>query len=249
MDKKPGIGRVYIDFWKRSFDYKGVSSLRDYWIPVGLHLGLTALAAAIFVIGNANFWPSLPFWILTGFLILGLIPFVALTVRRLRDTGLSGLWALLLLFVGAGTCVVLALCAAGSGFLPEIERPVNLYGPPPVETTFDPQDMTVEDIYGPPPTEDTDIDPTTETPAPLYGPPPTQGGDIEPVTEAMPTQGGDVDPVTETVPALYGPPVSSELETEKKDPEETGESGSDFDPSEMTVEPLYGVPASPSVER
>ena len=154
MDSRPGFGKAYIDFWKRSFDYQGVSSLREYWIPVGLHLALTVLAAAYYVLGDRSDWPGLPFWILIGFLILGLVPFLALTVRRLRDTGMSGLWALLLLFVGAGTCVVLALCAAGSGFLPETERPVSLYGPPPVESTFDPQETTPAPLYGPPPAGD-----------------------------------------------------------------------------------------------
>lgn len=229
MDNKPGFGRAYIEFWKRSFDYRGTSSLREYWMPVGLHLGLTALLVLFYLLK----W-NIPFWILLIYLLLSVIPFVALTVRRLRDTGLSGLWALLLLFVGAGTCVVLALCAAGSGFLPGENRPVNLYGPPPIETAFDPSEMPVEDIYGPPPSEEA-FDPTKETAAQLYGPPPTQGSNIAPVTE--------------TVPALYGPPVSSELETEKKDPAQTEESGSDFDPSEMTAEPLYGVPESPSVVR
>ena len=198
MDNKPGFGRAYTDFWKRSFDYRGACSLREYWMPVGLHLGLTALLVLFYLLK----W-NIPFWILLIYLLLSLIPFVALTVRRLRDTGLSGLWALLLLFVGAGTCVVLALCAAGSGFLPGENRPVNLYGPPPIETAFDPSEMPGEDISGPPPSEETfdptketaaqlygpppseeTFDPTKETAAPLYGPPPTQGSNIAPVTQS-----------------------------------------------------------------
>ena len=117
MDNKPGFGRAYTDFWKRSFDYRGACSLREYWMPVGLHLGLTALLVLFYLLK----W-NIPFWILLIYLLLSLIPFVALTVRRLRDTGLSGLWALLLLFVGGqalahdveavGLAVGLAFCLA-----------------------------------------------------------------------------------------------------------------------------------------
>ena len=142
--------KEYRDFWKRSFDYKGTSDRWEYWIPVGIHLGLMLLLIIYYLVAQDKGWPGFPFWIVLLFQLIAVIPFVALTVRRLKDTGMSGLWAVLLLFVGAGTCVVLAFCAADSGFTPGWNRPGALYGPPPIES----------------------IDPTTETPAPLYGPPP-----------------------------------------------------------------------------
>ena len=126
----------YASFWKNGFNYKGISTLQDYWQPVGLHIGLAALAVFFYVLSlNGSGWAKIPFRILAAFLIISFVPFVALSVRRLRDSGMSGLWALLLLFVGAGTCVVLCLCAAGSSILPRNNDPAGGNGPSdPLET-------------------------------------------------------------------------------------------------------------------
>ena len=197
MKRETSFSSSYSAFWKKIFDYKGTSSLREYWQPVGLHIGLCVLAVIFYVLSrNESEWFRIPFWILTVYLVISFVPFVALTVRRLRDTGMSGLWALLLLFVGAGTCVVLCLCAAGSSFLPWNNRPVNVYGPPEWFQTsaFDPANNEPIDVYGPPSfdpsetesddfnassSEDTEEETSTEKefdateniPAPVYGPP------------------------------------------------------------------------------
>ena len=183
MKRQGGFSLSYISFWKKAFDYKGISSLGEYWQPVGLHIGLAALAVVFYVMSRNDLeWAKIPFWILTAFLVISFVPFTALTVRRLRDTGMSGLWALLLLFVGAGTCVVLCLCAAGSSILPWNNVPVNVYGPPPwmESTDFDPSQNEPVDVYGPPEwfdrgEEDTEetlpFDPTRNLEEPLYGAP------------------------------------------------------------------------------
>ena len=198
MQKKIRFGQAYLSFWKQCFNFRGTTGFREYWLVTGFHLGLTFLALVYYVIGETNDWLSLPLWILLVYLLISLVPFVALTVRRLRDTGLSGLWAVLLLFVGAGTCVVLALCASGSGFAPWYNTAVALYGPPP-------------SLYGPPPIEstieeetpeetetgsasDSEFIPSTSTPAPLYGPPPTDPA---------------FDPSRNVTPTLYGPPPTT----------------------------------------
>ncbi len=141
MNGSSGFASSYISFWKRALEYKGLSTLREYWQPVGLNIGLAALAVFFYVLSlNGSGWAKIPFWVLTAYLIVSFVPFVALTVRRLRDTGMSGLWALLLLFVGAGTCVVLCLCAAGSSVLPSSKEPdLTNDSPDPLETNaFDP---------------------------------------------------------------------------------------------------------------
>ncbi len=155
--------REYRDFWKRTFDYRGMSNRREYWIPVGFHMGLTVLLLIYYILAKTNGWGnSVPFWILLIFLLITIIPFVALTVRRMKDTGMSGFWSFLLLFVGAGTCIVLALCAAGSGYYPGMDDPVNLYGPP---EWFEPSRQQLE-------TDDTKpLDPSQNIAEPLYGPP------------------------------------------------------------------------------
>lgn len=178
MEKRADFGSVYKDFWKRAFDFSGVSSLREYWLPVGLHLGLLLFALVWYLFFKEKNDFTIPFWIVIIYLVIAIVPFVALTVRRLRDTGFSGLWALLLLFVGAGTCVVLALCAAGSGFIPaasvfdpQTNTAAALYGPPPISSSEDSRNTEAADV------ESSSFDPKTNTAAPLYGPPPTQSVD------------------------------------------------------------------------
>lgn len=56
------------------------------------------------------------------------IPSLAVTVRRLHDSGKSAWWLLLLLIPGVGQLVLLIFMLLGS------ERAVNRFGPPPPET-------------------------------------------------------------------------------------------------------------------
>lgn len=229
MKEKAGFLTVYKDFWKRAFDYRGLSTLREYWLPVGFHLGLSLFLVIYYLLADQNGWSPLPFWIVLVFLLVGLIPFVALTVRRLRDTGLSGLWALLLLFVGVGTCVVMALCAAGSGFTAVLNTPVNLYGPPPMESTFDPESNVPDDLYGPPAT---DFESSENVPEPLYGPPET-----------------DFDPSENQTPTLYGPPPTEFDSTDNTAAPLYGPPPTELDPSENIAEPLYGPPPTTYADR
>ena len=239
MEKK-GFGKTYIDFWKRSIDYKGTSDRREFWLPVGLHIALTAAAIVLWLICRDNDdlnWLSIPFWILLVFLFVTLIPFVAVTVRRLRDTGLSGLWAFLLLFVGAGTFVVLALCAGSSGFYPGNNRPVNVYGPPPwYDVTTVP-----EPLYGTPAWDETDpaektpaFDPSRNEPVDVYGPPEWFGTKD---TEDPAVETPDFDPANNEPVAVYGPP-----EWFENSKEGSAEDTAPFDPSRNTDAPLYGPP-------
>lgn len=196
MDRKADFWNVYKDFWKKSFDFQGSATLREYWLPTALHLGILALAVVFYLVFKPEGWnlSAIVFYLILVYLLIGLLPWVALTLRRIRDTGLSGLWALLLLFVGAGTFVVLALCAAGHGAPSPVQPSVALYGPPPIEeSSFKPSDNMTPTLYGPPATQPqtkeketeaeteaetetaTAFDPSNNTAAPLYGPPPSQG--------------------------------------------------------------------------
>ena len=226
MENKKSFREIYKEFWARAFDFKGQSSLREYWLPVGFHIGLLIFALAYYLIVQPKGGSALPFWIVMVYLLIALVPFIALTIRRLRDTGLSGLWALLLLFVGAGTFVVLALCAAGSGFVPFPEQAVCLYGPPPIESTsFDPRNNTVPALYGPP---------LTEAP------------------EESATEVGQTDTEPESSSETAGTPETEPVGTDAESSSETGglspeQDGTDFLPSENVPEPLYGPP--PTVNR
>lgn len=196
-----------LKLWARIFDYKGKSTRKEYWFPFILHaiLGLLVfcdLAISILftflMIGNDGVFVAAVHYIflilalpLMFYLTLSVIPWISLTVRRLRDAGKSGWWTLLLLFFGIGHIILFIFCAAGSAivglFAPELNSPGCIYGPPEM---LDPTYNQNEGVYGPPDW----FDPDNNVPEPMYGPP---QGDID---------DPDYDPDVNTNGDVYGPP-------------------------------------------
>lgn len=151
------IGRL----WANIFDYKGKASKREYWFPVLFSAILGSVAFLMFYLSDVLFtWDSLCWYtgmILTAYLCLSVVPFIALTVRRLHDTGRKGWWTFLLLVIGIGTLCIMMMCAGNSGSS--------------VGIIFNPLNNVQEDVYGPPEWFDSDYDPEEATPVPVYGPP------------------------------------------------------------------------------
>jgi uncharacterized membrane protein YhaH (DUF805 family) len=63
-------------------------------------------------------------WTTLIFALVTLIPGIAVTVRRLHDTGRSGVWWVLSLLCGIGAVILFVMCLMDSG-------PDNEYGPNP----------------------------------------------------------------------------------------------------------------------
>ena len=150
------------------------------------------------------------------YLGLSLIPWIALTVRRLRATGKSGWWTLLLLFLGVGQIILLFLCTIGSGiagaFTPDLNVPTGIYGPPEM---LDPSNNQNGDVYGPPM-----WDPENNIPNTDYGPLwYIDEDDVEPY-----------DPDVNVPVTLYGPPNMFD------------ENDYNFDPDANLNEDVYGPP-------
>ncbi|MCR4649024.1 MAG: DUF805 domain-containing protein [Lachnospiraceae bacterium] len=190
--------------WKRIFDYKGTSTVKEFIFPVifNVILGVIDLILTFFAFCFAANYDELLFFIfvipasiITLYLLLSIIPGISLTVRRLRAAGKSGWWALLLLVFGIGHAYLLVLCTAvtisagGSAFIPSSNAPEAIYGPPP--EYFDPDYNQNVDVYGPP----EDFEPDENQNEDVYGPPYT----IEP-------DPNDFDPIENAEPAIYGPP-------------------------------------------
>ena len=224
MQEALSFGEAYRRFWKRAFDYRGSSGREEYWIPVTFHIILLSLAVSLFFAGLYFDFSTLPAFVILAYLAVTLVPGLSLTVRRLHDTGRKGVWAWLLLAVGAGTVIVLLLCSgAGSGFDPFGNAPVSLYGPPPWESDdFDPSRNENEDVYGPPewfsreeteePEETSEsFDPTMNIPVLVYGPPEwfeskaAENSDEETLPE--PTEKIPFDPSGNEIVPMYGPPA------------------------------------------
>ena len=98
----------YISAWKRSFDFKGNSTRKEYWSFVILNsiftvtsylLFLSAIAFSNGVNSSSSVFISIPLYIISS---IGLLLFfgsiwvaLPLTVRRIRDVGLSWKWIFL----------------------------------------------------------------------------------------------------------------------------------------------------------
>lgn len=241
--------------WAGIFDYGGTSTRKEYWFAFLFHaiLGVFAffcllLSVGLFLLQDwldayilltiVHYILLIPAILIFIYLCLSIIPWIPLTVRRLRDAGKSGWWTILLLFVGIGHIILLFLCALGStiggvAFFAANNRAPSVYGPPewfdpdvnindgvygpPGPDIFNPDDNETPNVYGPPEwfDDDDDFDPSINDSEPLYGPPPFDEDDYDPNIN----QNEDV----------YGPPEWL------NDPDE-------YDPEVNLNEDVYGPP-------
>ena len=91
---------LFVEFWRKSFNFTGKTNRRDYWITV-LQLGfiyLLFLSLALFSLNSSNTLEGLTeFSINFGWTvaIVTFIPNLAIQVRRLNDIGKEPAWVLL----------------------------------------------------------------------------------------------------------------------------------------------------------
>lgn len=115
----------YLQALKHYAVFNGRASRKEYWIFVLFQiLAVLAISAAERAAAVAN--PEILFgWYTAGFLLLTLLPALAVTIRRLHDTGRSGWWGLLHAVPVAGTLLLQAFMLSASA------RGRNRYGPAP----------------------------------------------------------------------------------------------------------------------
>ncbi|WP_405371455.1 DUF805 domain-containing protein [Phocaeicola sp.] len=84
---------LYDVFVKHFTDFKGEISRKQYWISTLLYWGFFLTCEFLAISTQLDVLFLLPTLILLG----GIVPYIAMDVRRLRDCGISGLWILLFL--------------------------------------------------------------------------------------------------------------------------------------------------------
>ncbi len=118
---------------KRYFDFEGRSRRKEYWMFTLLYalvmlVPLTMLIVGIVTSGDSDSMPlmaSLGLSLMGLIMLLGLIPSLAVQVRRFHDQDKSGWLALLNLIPSIGGLIVLVfMCLEGT-------RGPNQYGPDP----------------------------------------------------------------------------------------------------------------------
>lgn len=142
------------EMWKRIFDYKGRSGIKEYWIPFALNAVLAVIIVLCLFIKETFMLPFMAYAAIAAaaYLAVSLIPFISLTVRRLHDAGKSGKWYLLSFILGIGAVIVIIMCAGKADtFDPYSNFAAGVYGPPPdYEDNYDPSENLNADVYGPP---------------------------------------------------------------------------------------------------
>ena len=115
----------YIEAFRRYTDFIGRSSRSEYWYFIlfnfitGLILGLVDIAT-----GSYNFETG--YGLLSGlYLLIIILPALAVAVRRLHDTSRSGWFLLIPLIPIVGSIVLIILFATAS------DNKKNAYGPVP----------------------------------------------------------------------------------------------------------------------
>lgn len=97
----------YLEMWKRYGDFSGRTSVRGYWMAY-----LFNILASILLSALAYVLPFLAF-LGTVYSLVGLVPGLALTIRRLRDGGNSWGWIFISLVPLVGWIILIVkLCKA-----------------------------------------------------------------------------------------------------------------------------------------
>ncbi len=119
----------YLEVLKKYAVFEGRAGRQEYWFFILFNILISmALGYVDWLTGNIN--PETGLGILSGIYALGvMIPGMAVSVRRLHDTGRSGWWLLITFVPVIGAIVFLYFMVLDSN--PEI----NEYGPSPKVNT------------------------------------------------------------------------------------------------------------------
>jgi uncharacterized membrane protein YhaH (DUF805 family) len=115
----------YLEALKKYAVFSGRARRTEYWMFILFNIIITVVLALIDIL-TGTFSPQAGVGLLGGLYALAvLIPSIAVTVRRLHDTGRSGWWILIGLVPVIGTIVLLI-------FMVQDSQPgENQYGPNP----------------------------------------------------------------------------------------------------------------------
>lgn len=113
----------YAEYWKRYADFDGKTNKRDYWMVVLVNL---LISVAISVIASIGALRIVATTIDSLYAIAALIPGLAITTRRLHDTGRSGLNLFWLLLPIAGWIIILVYVCGDSVEEGTVEAPISV---------------------------------------------------------------------------------------------------------------------------
>ncbi|RLP11956.1 DUF805 domain-containing protein [Propionibacterium australiense] len=133
-------------YTKKYADFNGRASRSEFWWFFLFYAAVNLVLYAVFLIIAAASAANDPYSgapaiaivilvLLIAFDLASIVPYIAVAVRRLHDTGKPGTYFLLVLVPSVGGIIVLVLCAL------EPNRGPNMYGPDPLDPTSSSQAM------------------------------------------------------------------------------------------------------------
>lgn len=82
--------KAYQKFWKNYANFEGTSSRSDYWYVSLCHALLLIIAIPLFLFTSGGAESNnIVYWIMVIYIVVTIIPRLALTIRRLRDANFS----------------------------------------------------------------------------------------------------------------------------------------------------------------
>lgn len=154
------VFKVIADFYRKTFTYKGECSVFEYVIPLFLMIMIAVFgsisAFALLLFTGANRGLSVAFAVISivfaAILLISVIPWISLNIRRLQTVGKNKWLTALYLIVGIGAVIVISMCLISydsKSFNPEsnLDFP-DVYGPPEeiyMEYETGPEETTEED--------------------------------------------------------------------------------------------------------
>ncbi len=96
MNLLSGLATSYIESWKRSFDFKGITKRIDYWH----YFAVDSLVLFLLICLVEN--------VVLPFALISMIPRYAMANRRLRDAGYSGFWIFIILLPALGPIILIS---------------------------------------------------------------------------------------------------------------------------------------------
>ena len=101
--------RFYKDFWKRAFDFKGITSRHDYWMTVLINVLLMIPLEWITLFTRHSGGSVEEFTMGSLFAILIFVPNLAMMIRRFHDINKSGIYMLLGFIPLVGSFIVIIM--------------------------------------------------------------------------------------------------------------------------------------------
>lgn len=93
---------AYADFWRRYIDFKSKSNRTEFWVPVLVHIlaiFFMSLIGAITFVTGLLVVAIIIFSIIALFLLVNILPMIAVTMRRFYDAGRKRMTALILIVI------------------------------------------------------------------------------------------------------------------------------------------------------